>query len=413
MEHKVLIADDSLTIQKVIKITLANEPFELHECEEATDLISKVNEIQPAMVLLDFNLSENKTGYDLCREIKEANPQVGVLMLFGTFDTIDEQLLHDCGCNYHIVKPFDGNKFINLCRSLATDFESGESSSTPAPSSDKTSEIKMPSKIDEESDEDNWVVNQPNVIDEEEEVSPEIESKQNELEKEVEAWGMEVPSVIDGEEEDVEMPDVIGDSTPSTQLTPADDLREESFELESNSGDTIDHEHEGTETEEEVKNLEEQIADEIEGGDLWAADDVVEEGETAEPAELEDEEDEEEDEGFKAFDVDEVESVNLEELDSSDDQFEEHAAAASSSPSDFPEDVTTQSASIDMSEIEDKIKDQIEKEIRDQIGPIVEKYVEQYCKEQVEKIAWEVIPDLAENLIKKEIQKISDSIMDS
>ena len=74
MEHKVLIADDSLTIQKVIKITLSNEPFVLSDCTDADELVSSVEEFKPAIVLLDFNLSENKTGYDLCKEIKEVAP---------------------------------------------------------------------------------------------------------------------------------------------------------------------------------------------------------------------------------------------------------------------------------------------------------------------------------------------------
>jgi hypothetical protein len=45
------------------------------------------------------------------------------------------------------------------------------------------------------------------------------------------------------------------------------------------------------------------------------------------------------------------------------------------------------------------------------VRPIIEQMVQEYCKKTLEKVAWEVIPDLAENIIKKELQRISDSII--
>jgi hypothetical protein len=41
---------------------------------------------------------------------------------------------------------------------------------------------------------------------------------------------------------------------------------------------------------------------------------------------------------------------------------------------------------------------------------IVREVVAEYCRQGVDKVAWEVIPDLAENLIKKELQKLSDKV---
>jgi hypothetical protein len=46
---------------------------------------------------------------------------------------------------------------------------------------------------------------------------------------------------------------------------------------------------------------------------------------------------------------------------------------------------------------------------------LVKKYVKEYMddmfKKNVEKVSWEVIPDLAENLIRQELSKISDKII--
>lgn len=513
MEHKVLIADDSLTIQKVIKITLANEPFELLECVDAANLIKMVQSANPAMVLLDFNLSENKTGYDLCREIKSVNPDIGVLMLFGTFDTVDEGLLNDCGCNYRIVKPFDGTKFINLCRALASDFESSQQNQPEGDADFSIEDVEdveeseqdideqdIPGEIEEE---DEWVVNQPRVDDEEE---SEVEEHQpatakadhNKLELEVEDWGMEIPSVIGDEKgessievpgiieavessssnvdayqeegnvlpesDDLEYPDMASApesepesvEAPKSKLIPLDELSDsDEFFLDQDMGVS----HGGTDTEEGVRNLEDQIKDELEDSEdeeesLWAADIVEEEApETGASQESGDDADEE----FKAFDSDSVDTVEIEDLS----PLQPHKLTEVGAPSDFPEDVmaensapTSNPAALSKEEVarmretlkqeikaelrtelktemkeelreelrgtlKDEVaqefketKEELEQDIAQRLSPLVEAFVKKYSKDQVDKISWEVIPDLAENIIKKEIQKISDSIMD-
>jgi PleD family two-component response regulator len=74
MNHKVLLADDSLTIQKVIKITLAQQPYDITECSTEEELFHKIADVQPKIVFLDFNLSEKYTGYELTTKIKSIVP---------------------------------------------------------------------------------------------------------------------------------------------------------------------------------------------------------------------------------------------------------------------------------------------------------------------------------------------------
>ena len=439
MEQKILIADDSLTIQKVIKITLANEPFELHDCAQATNLIENVKSLNPAMVLLDFNLSENKTGYDLCREIKAINPQIQVLMLFGTFDTIDEALLTDCGCSYHIVKPFDGTKFINLCRAMAAEFENNSSSELDQDadfSLEEHSEEEIPEEIeieDSTSDEDEWVVNQPAYEEAPIEEAP-GEKFQNLLEQGVEDWGMEVPSIIGKEEtsssieipeviastelgedsalpssSDLEYPEISAKSTesqePKSKLIPLEELNI-GDEINFASSDEVNVIEGGTDTDEAVKNLENQIRDEIdEEQDLWAAD-IVEPADKEEPAKTQSFTTAAD--SFDSIELEDLPQVKPHKLSEVVDHFQE------STPSDFPADVMDEPAinSIDLEELSQNIRNELEKELTEKLSPLVEKFVKDYCRNQIEKVAWEVIPDLAENLIKKEIQKISDSLMD-
>ena len=56
MNHKVLLADDSLTIQKVIRITLAGQPYDIVDCATEEELFKKLPEVQPKIVFLDFKI---------------------------------------------------------------------------------------------------------------------------------------------------------------------------------------------------------------------------------------------------------------------------------------------------------------------------------------------------------------------
>ena len=60
MSKRILVADDSLTIQKVINITLASYDYDLIECHNETQLYEQLENGPYDLVLLDFNISENK-----------------------------------------------------------------------------------------------------------------------------------------------------------------------------------------------------------------------------------------------------------------------------------------------------------------------------------------------------------------
>jgi len=407
MKHQVIVADDSQTIQKVIAITLSSEPHELTECLDVKNLETLVSQKKPKLVLLDFNLSDDKTGYDLCKDIKNASPDTQVLYLFGTFDTIDEELISESGASNWIVKPFDGNKFINLCRALTQ------------------GDISAVEEITEDADDSNeeWVMDVPAQIEDEEiieETTPnEIENK-NALESSMEDWGIEVPGIIGQndnssleipdvinsantqeadqeltpsdemlypESEDLEYPEIIEpDQKPSVELTSIDELTvSESEELEASENELFD----GDSNQTDIESLKEQIEDEQD--DLWSLDE--------DNNETEEEEKENEVLVLRETPSDFPQDVMIEDVEKRNDiaDFKETIDQAPKNEEVAP----TQAASpIDMDELLEKIRPMIEDIVRDE------------CKKITEKVSWEVIPDLAENLIKAEIKNISKQVLD-
>ena len=69
MPKSLLLADDSITIQRVVGITFANEDFEITTVDNGEDAISKAKEIKPDIVLADV-IMPKKNGYEVCQAVK-------------------------------------------------------------------------------------------------------------------------------------------------------------------------------------------------------------------------------------------------------------------------------------------------------------------------------------------------------
>lgn len=70
------------------------------------------------LILLDFNLSDNKTGYDVVSAVRKNAPETPIMVMLGTFDSVDENQMSQVGIQDKIVKPFESSKFIKKCQEL-------------------------------------------------------------------------------------------------------------------------------------------------------------------------------------------------------------------------------------------------------------------------------------------------------
>ena len=119
MGNRLLLADDSITIQKVVAIIFANEEFELTVVDNGTAAVEKAREIQPDVMLVDA-LMPGKTGYEVCAEIRR-DPKLGavpILLLIGAFEPLDEEKARDCGADASISKPFESQQLIDRVKEM-------------------------------------------------------------------------------------------------------------------------------------------------------------------------------------------------------------------------------------------------------------------------------------------------------
>jgi CheY-like chemotaxis protein len=458
MNPKILLADDSLTIQKVVKITLSNEPYDLIECSEEANLLASVEKNQPDIVFLDFSLSSEKTGYELCREIKSVYARTKVVMMYGTFDTIEEEELKLVNASAHIVKPFDSTRFISLCHSLASleddeidqvtsdasddlsddliddlpldhqlhDEKTGDidpdlieqlnhdSSSSINSTPDEAWQMEVPPTMQtEQAVEDNFEL--PPIIETSDAVEVLEEAENKELNQPVDA--VELPPVDDLEYPDIEaltqQLDELPLPPPKSKLISADELMPVEAIDKNDKDDEFDHER--------VKNLEQQLVDEIDEDDLWSADDGIE----AIPPKL------------SATDSVESSSADLPPVKESmkalndldalfpEEEMPEFEVKLTNTPSDtqVSNEVPVESqiddspslTHLDVDDLTEKILAKllpvIEQKITDQVSVIVSQEYDKRFSPSVDQAVWKLVPDLASKIINQEIEEIRKKIL--
>ena len=119
MPKTLLLADDSVTIQKVVAIVFAGEDYLITAVDNGEDALLRARETRPDIVLADA-VMPRMNGYELCQALK-ADPKlvdVPVLLLTGTFEPFDEARARAARADGHVAKPFDSHALLTRVREL-------------------------------------------------------------------------------------------------------------------------------------------------------------------------------------------------------------------------------------------------------------------------------------------------------
>ncbi|MBW2243739.1 MAG: response regulator [Deltaproteobacteria bacterium] len=133
MPKTLLLADDSVTIQKVVGISFANEDVDLVTVDNGDDAVARARELQPDLILADV-VMPGLSGYEVCHAIK-SDPvlsRIPVLLLTGTFETFDEAKANEVGADGHITKPFEAQALVDQVNALLANSPTAAASSPSA-----------------------------------------------------------------------------------------------------------------------------------------------------------------------------------------------------------------------------------------------------------------------------------------
>ena len=106
MKSKVLLIDDSVTIHRVIDLSIDFDRYDIVKVFSKDDAALKIQSEQFDYILLDNKL-ENIIISEYIAEIKQQQSHASVILLVGAFDRFDESNLEKTNADDYLVKPFD------------------------------------------------------------------------------------------------------------------------------------------------------------------------------------------------------------------------------------------------------------------------------------------------------------------
>jgi CheY-like chemotaxis protein len=122
MSLRLLVADDSITIQKVVTLALAGEDVLTKAVSDGNAALEALGHFRPDIVLADVFMP-GRNGYEVCEHIKDAPDlvHIPVILLVGTFEPFDQGEAARVRCDGYLTKPFDTEELLKMIRMHAGD----------------------------------------------------------------------------------------------------------------------------------------------------------------------------------------------------------------------------------------------------------------------------------------------------
>jgi CheY-like chemotaxis protein len=114
MSKSILVADDSITIRKVVELTFAETGIRVESVGSGREALDRIAELRPDLVLADVVMPE-PSGYDVCRAVKTSARPVPVLLLAEPFDP---ERARGVGADGHLIKPFESRTLVERVEAL-------------------------------------------------------------------------------------------------------------------------------------------------------------------------------------------------------------------------------------------------------------------------------------------------------
>ena len=133
MPHKLLLADDSVTIRRVIELTFADEDITVTTVGDGQEAVERIEADPPDIILADLGMPK-RDGYEVAAFVK-SRPKLShipVLLLTGAFEPVDQARAIAAGCDGVLAKPFEPQIVINRVKELLNPKPGGASRRAPA-----------------------------------------------------------------------------------------------------------------------------------------------------------------------------------------------------------------------------------------------------------------------------------------
>ncbi len=117
MKQRILVVEDDPAILTGLADLLEGEGFGVITATDGDAAVLLHGREKPDLVLLDIMIPE-KNGYDVCREIRRADPVTPVIMLTAKGEEVDAVVGLELGADDYVIKPFRANELLARIRAV-------------------------------------------------------------------------------------------------------------------------------------------------------------------------------------------------------------------------------------------------------------------------------------------------------
>jgi DNA-binding response OmpR family regulator len=115
MKDTILVVEDDHAILSGLVDLLEDEGFKVCFARDGNKALKQYEAHKPDLVLLDIMIPE-KSGFDVCKEIRKQDPLTPIVMLTAKGEEIDKVVGLEIGADDYIVKPFSVNELLARIR---------------------------------------------------------------------------------------------------------------------------------------------------------------------------------------------------------------------------------------------------------------------------------------------------------
>ena len=111
---KILVVDDDLKIQMLVKIMLEKNGYEVKCVSSGIEAFQVLDSYEPDLIMLDVMMPV-MDGYEVCRKIKsnDKTKTIPVIMLTALGMGEDFEKALENGADWYIVKPFNSRQLLS------------------------------------------------------------------------------------------------------------------------------------------------------------------------------------------------------------------------------------------------------------------------------------------------------------
>lgn len=121
VNNKILIMETDDALGYLLETTAKMQGYNAQTFSEYDDLVDKIREFEPALLILDTGDAASQKGFDICREIKN-NIEFSSLKIIMTTIVHDKEQVLNTGADLYLPKPYDLVSLYRWVEKLLSDY---------------------------------------------------------------------------------------------------------------------------------------------------------------------------------------------------------------------------------------------------------------------------------------------------